>query len=458
MAKIKRRKIRLVRQTRRWLREEHAAWSAITGEALLEEWMPDFGYTHSSGIPLPGGGDGEPQPGGDDDVGEGEHGPEQADAEEKGGDGGPDEGDDGDDAPGGDEGDGGDEQSGGGEPEPEVVKVPRLERRPTTDSPAASDVGCVFSHRAQRNENNTTNYRREFSSVQDFIKQPFANPANRDLFVKEQLEGGTQWRSWGGGKPLRSGMLKTNRDWYGAATGEEAADRAIQGWPEGAERVRQLLADVEVPEPVNIRRKLRRGDQGDELDIHAVYRGALDRAWTRRQRTHHRSRMTVRLALQLGGSKMMSQEEMFWRGAAVAKLTEALEDAGYGVELMCAESTQQGWRGDELHQLFCLKDAGTPLNLEQVAGVVCNAGFFRTWCFRGMYAITEATLVHSTSETIVGESYVNHVNLLEDPEYRLGDDGTPTFVVPFNVDNHATAKQFIDQVLAAVAAGLQEAA
>lgn len=452
-------RLRQMQQTRRWLREEFALWATMdTTPALPEEWFPTLPNDPScsqpepdeSAPPQPGmpGDEGKPQAGGD----------EPGDEEGKGG--GSEEQDT--DAEGGDEDDG---EAGGGEDDgdkgaskhPDAPQPTTLTpRKSPADDPATQDTGLLFSHRARRDGDGNLVWRREFSSVQDFIRQPFVLEANRQLFMKEQLDLSGNWRSWKDSQ-LR-GFLRSQTDdtWYGAPSGEEAADRAVRGWAEGAERVRQMLADVEAPTPVSVKRKLRRGDQGDELDIHAVYRGALDRAWSRRQRTHHRSRMTVRLALQVGGSKTMVADEMFWRGAAIAKLTEVLEDAGYGVEVVCAESTLQ--RSNVIHQLFVLKDAGSPLNLDQLAGVVCNAGFFRTWCFRGMYAIAEVPLQGHSSDTVVGCSYVNHVDLLTDEDYLLGDDGTPTFVVPFRVSERESALEFIHETLAAVEAGVQEAA
>lgn len=325
----------------------------------------------------------------------------------------------------------------------------------------------LFSHFARAKDGVRT-YVRQFGSVQDFCEQPFANLHNEGVFSRD-CNGG-KFFDYDELKAIRVRLGKLTADvrgqaqhgneaWYGAPSAASAMHRAYKGWPEGAERVRRLMDTVEAPPPASLRRKVQRGDQGDALDIHQVYRGGLDRAWERRRRLNSRSRMSVRLVAELGGSNMMNAEEMFWRGAAVAKLAELLEESGYRVEVIGVEATnlEQSWfssaEGEQATVLstFTVKDAGAPVDLEQIAGVLCNSGFFRTYGFRANYAACEHKIRDAVRnkdghyEPLLARSTMWHGNAVE--ELSLADDGTRTFVVPTRVGDHESAEKWVRETL-----------
>lgn len=344
-----------------------------------------------------------------------------------------------------------------------------------------------FSHFSSQHEG-TTQHTRHFGSVRDFCLQPFANPENEALWRREEYVDG-HFREWKVNSGLRSGhgVLKTEEDvvkknlfWFGAKSGDESAARAFKGWPEGAEKVRRMMEDVSAPAPLNLRRKVARGDQGDELDIHQVYCGDLDRAWTRRRRQSSRSRMSVRLVALIGGSQHMEHERMFWRGAAVAKLAEVLEEAGYRVEIVGAQQSRLDCLSIfddpacEEYQSFIVKDAAAPMDLEAIAGVLCNAGFFRTWGFRGSYAIVERKVRDTvrrpetkferigktlkqvnTGRTIVETMMARSTVIGKNPALTmsLDADGTKTFSVPVSISDKDDAVKWVNQCLANLEGG-----
>jgi hypothetical protein len=211
-----------------------------------------------------------------------------------------------------------------------------------------------------------------------------------------------------------------------------------------------------VPAPVSLRRKVQRADQGDELDIHSVYRGDLSHAWTRRRRTQTRSRMSVRLVALLGGAHTVKAEELFWRGAAVAKLAELLEESSYRVEIIAAtwaivDAFSTPADTCEVGMAFVVKGAGDPLEVDQLAGVVCNAGFFRTHEFRSTYAAPTRAL----RKTQVGRDG-KQIRLLgrtvdrsdlATKEMQLDADGTKTITVPTSVSSLFAAREWIKEVL-----------
>lgn len=333
------------------------------------------------------------------------------------------------------------------------------------------DEPLLFSHFSEKN-GEETRYIRSFSSVRDYCEQPFANKENEALFLKEERNG--EFRDWRV-ESLRDDSSmdqkqRTNESWYGAASPRIAMDRAFKGWPEGAERVRSMMESIDAPPPVDMKRKVTRGDQGDELDIHAVYRGGLDRAWSRKRRLHTRARMSVRLVAQMGGSRHMHEEEMFWRGAAVLKLAELLEESGYRVEIVgVSQHHVDGWE-HLAYASFIVKDARAPLDVEQVAGVVCNAGFARTFGFRDAYAACEHKLRDTviepkmearrilgrtqlvptgkfTRRTLLARSYV--VGSKGAVEVgKLDADGTKTYNVPSSISDAEAAREWVLKSLA----------
>ena len=233
-----------------------------------------------------------------------------------------------------------------------------------------------------------------------------------------------------------------------------------------------------------------RADQGDELDIHAVYSGGLDRAWSRKRRKNARSRMSVRLVAQMGGSRHMVAEEMFWRGAAVVKLAELLEESSYRVEIVGAdwhEVDRSIVFGDEklaaaVIGSFIVKDAGAPMDIEAVAGVLCNAGFFRTYGFRAAYAAPSHALrgtqyevqydfkrqlgktvrvpklskegnVVKKKRTLLARTYNGGGNIVK--ELMLDADGTRTFEVPVSISNQERAQKWVRECLSKLESGEQ---
>ena len=241
--------------------------------------------------------------------------------------------------------------------------------------------------------------------------------------------------------------LNRNRnvqDWLGATTTGEAAERVTRGWPEGAAKVLANLRDLDVPIPMSVRRRLTRTDQGDELDIHAVNRGDLDHAWTARRRRRAHGRLTVRLIVQTNLLAEMSAAELFWRGAAAVKASDLLTAAGYAVEIVGALASEEvgGVEGDFI-VTFSLKSAAAPLDVEALAGVICNAGFHRLFGFRAYFAL--APKPHLKTGRAISDTTGRIIRAA-----ALDVDGTRTFTVPYGVTSQAAAQRWITETIASL--------
>lgn len=183
------------------------------------------------------------------------------------------------------------------------------------------------------------------------------------------------------------GAGPTQEGWFGIAGGAAAVMRAVEhGWTAGADRL-AVLSDAIAPPIGGTRRRLVRAEQGDELDVHAIYRGNLERGWSARRR-ERANRPSVTLASLVGESCSASADRIFWRGAAVARLADRLTEAGWQVAIV-AVATCQGFvtAGDAsswFGHTIPVKAANAPLDLSQLAATICLPGFMRHCMFSAL--------------------------------------------------------------------------
>lgn len=181
-------------------------------------------------------------------------------------------------------------------------------------------------------------------------------------------------------------------NWYGLGANDisEFEAKVNEGWPE-------LLADVKAkaatlglsPEtlPVAItqatRRKRVRTDNGSELDIHAVYQGAIDRAWSNTKREiHNVRRKSAHVYVNIGGLGAESALSSIWRAACAYKVCEMLQKAGYTVEITVGATAQDVYQGiGNVHTSYTAKPSNMPLDLSRLAMQSC-LGWHRVYNFR----------------------------------------------------------------------------
>lgn len=187
---------------------------------------------------------------------------------------------------------------------------------------------------------------------------------------------------------LRDRLERLAYSWDRAWMGFSKSDtkrHMDKGWPEGAERLRDLADDLmaDVPQATSIRRKQRWGDDGDEIDMQRVYSGALDKAWRGPRRVRRTAPKVITVAGSFGGHCGLTSEQMFWIGATAVVICDKLEEAGYQVELLATNLNYHGGnanRGSEnwSTSIVEVKTASEPLSVEAAACVFCHSGFYRT--------------------------------------------------------------------------------
>ena len=191
--------------------------------------------------------------------------------------------------------------------------------------------------------------------------------------------------------------------WYGAgcAKGTTVMRKIREGWPEGQEQVTRMLesvADIEA-RPVDRRRRNRRGDFGDALDIHAVYRGRLDIAWTRCVRQQQYGPQHIDIVADMQVAWHVDQSAIQWRGTAMIALADKFERAGYQVRLRYGFECQTTPGGEKARVLVTIKDYDKPIDLA-TSTVATIPGFFRCCGFR--WVASHAKKRVSTGIAIVG--------------------------------------------------------
>jgi len=179
---------------------------------------------------------------------------------------------------------------------------------------------------------------------------------------------------------------KSNSDWLGVPSVKELRSVLTKGYPAGVEKLSKLTVG-DLPAPQDIRRRRVRSDQGDELDMQAVYRGDLSRAWSRTKRQSRTSVRSVSIVIDLAGNANVTSEQLFWRGAAGLRLADELTTAGYSVAVYGAAGatnyTSDG--GDDVCQFVEIKAEDAPMDMDRLASLTCLSGFFRTSLFTGIY-------------------------------------------------------------------------
>lgn len=181
-------------------------------------------------------------------------------------------------------------------------------------------------------------------------------------------------------------------DWFGPFGRDEArAGRALRdGWPEAVDRVLALAARFRdrLPPPVSMARRIVKADQGDSLELQDVYCGRLDTSWRVPRRQSRRAPREVWLANYMGLSAAESGQKLYWRGAAVAVLTDLLAAAGYHVGILSYSGQvgafKEGPDEGTVQLEIVVKDPKSPLSLEALAGTTVNPAFYRLlywrWC------------------------------------------------------------------------------
>lgn len=231
-------------------------------------------------------------------------------------------------------------------------------------------------------------------------------------------------------------------EWLGAPNRQVLMQRLKNGWPEGVQKIEQI-ATRELSAPASVRRRRIRGDHGDELDMQAVWRGDLTRAWSRTRRANRVGPRVINIIIDLGANAGTSSKQLFWRGASALRLAQLLTESGYNVALYGAIGIRRADSSGKLNaaQLVEIKSTDSPLDMDKLAALTAMAGFFRTSMFAG---IVYAADQHNNNDVDWGlgsaepENIAKAVKLLPIPQ---------DVIIQRNVLSEEAANKWIDEAL-----------
>lgn len=224
-------------------------------------------------------------------------------------------------------------------------------------------------------------------------------------------------------------------DWLGVKNWDEFLKVEREGWFAGVARAYEMLGALDLPniQPVSIKRKAKRSDQGDELDIHRVYAGDLERAWSvceRAARSHVGG--IINIAVNAGLNYNQHADELFWRSAAAVVLADKLTEAGYNVGIdMVSGCNSPTYEIKRSAISVSLKQPSDPLDISTMTTALALSGFAR------LYLIG---MIHCLPGTIIS----GHGQSRDYPAEMLAPG---TIICPFGVCDLQAAKQWlIDEV------------
>jgi len=212
-----------------------------------------------------------------------------------------------------------------------------------------------------------------------------------------------------------------------------------KGWSEGRDKADKFLGKLgDLGTPMSRRRKLIRGDHGDTLDIHRVYAGQLDTAWSRAQRRATRAPIRVSICVNNAGLSDVPAHELIWRGVCAVALSDKLESAGYSTRLVVGKGGVTCGHGEKISCRIMVKDFNQPLNISTATAVMLP-GFMR--CLLLAWTATHAR--HQVSSGISRSHECNR----DAGEIYIG----------MAVKCEATSRAMIEQVIRKLNAGEQAA-
>jgi len=136
------------------------------------------------------------------------------------------------------------------------------------------------------------------------------------------------------------------------------------------------------------KRKKIKGSHGDEIDIHNVYQGNLDKAWTRTKRIEASSKLHLAtLFIEIGDNWSVDYKESLWRAAVAARLVRELENSGKSVKVIVGACTSNTYINcsKETTLSITVKEYGSKLSMERLAAMT-HLGFFRVFGFAAFSA------------------------------------------------------------------------
>lgn len=175
-----------------------------------------------------------------------------------------------------------------------------------------------------------------------------------------------------------------NRIWRaGIRSLSQAADMLRHGWQRGADRallMGERLAD-RMPDPMTRKRQRKYSNEGEEFCWDRYYaRWDPESSWETRYRDIRQGTgALLTIAMQWGGNGGLSAKQMYWTGAAAVALTDALEQAGYSLQVLLIDHVT--WKRPKKRKQLTVvraKEPGEPVEISSLAALCAHSGIYRS--------------------------------------------------------------------------------
>jgi len=184
------------------------------------------------------------------------------------------------------------------------------------------------------------------------------------------------------------------------------------------------------------KRKRIKGAQGDELDIHAVYQGKLDRAWSSRKHVEIDAQASLyTVMIDVGATVAVGVDESMWRAVVAHKVADELITAGKSVRIIVGSGARNVISGSRIVTTdIVVKNYNEPLSMERLAAM-SHAGFHRVFNFMARCMV----------EQNVNQSMGSSFNYLKDHRPAHMEDSEEYIYVAQSV-NEYQAKHNIKEI------------
>jgi hypothetical protein len=248
--------------------------------------------------------------------------------------------------------------------------------------------------------------------------------------------------------PVNAHSQHECKKWIGARSIPELCDKVDNGWPEMEEIMNHMLAGIDPPPSeirpeVNRRRKRVRAAFGNELDIHAVNQGRMDRAWdaTRVIELETVGNKLVHIVVNMSASASVAVEAGLWRGAAVMRIFDVLQRMGKSVAISGDFASRGMFDIVGGMASIRLKAYGEPLRSDRLAAAV-TLGFGRSFLLR------KAVDSHPTRKAVFGRGQtVDDYSLWTQAAEQDKANGGAVVVIG-QCFNKSQAQQVVDKFIA----------
>ncbi len=212
-------------------------------------------------------------------------------------------------------------------------------------------------------------------------KKEFENPARLGhdfesfgAFVQKAIHGETDL------EPGQRSSINGSEKFTGTASIQEAGRLALNGWPEGLEKIKRFKAELDEKVGENlVEQKLNYDVAGGDWDIGRVLIGEPEAAMVWEE--HETDKPIVHIMLNGTVSGMLDKEVIFRRGAGVCGLIDAFEKSGIRCQVTLAYGNR-GYRSRRLLEEFIsIKSPDEPSDIDRIVFALCHPSSFRRLTF-----------------------------------------------------------------------------